>query len=430
MARYCDNAGTRPKTALPRRAREKGITSLLAMLYLVLFSALALGFYAQTNLAAQVSSNEQRLSESQAGAEAGLQFIRYHLSALNVAENLTAPVKMFEELQMQLAGRLEETGNLGTQTVGYDAAKAGPPAVPAQIRVPDAGYITLGGKGPSFRIIITDGTPNLTVKVIAKAAGGKAGRSVQMQFQRAPKHYALIGLNGITLGSSAFTDSYDSSKGVYAKATARNNGSIASNGSVTLNNTAKVYGDIRYGATSSLAIAGTAGLTGKAGLITSDLSFPSVTLPKTPDFTVAAMSSSSGTSSYPGGTYVVGDLSLSGTAKIVWTGAVKLYIKTSYTVTGSVVIQTFNNLPVNRQLYFLPTCKTASWTGTNICVGELYAPDTDFTVGGSVEKMGRIIAKSINNTSTGGMHYDESLPAPFGLASYAPVPNSYLELQN
>jgi hypothetical protein len=43
--------------------------------------------------------------------------------------------------------------------------------------------------------------------------------------------------------------------------------------------------------------------------------------------------------------------------------------------------------------------------------------------------MGRIVAKSITNTSTGGMHYDESLPSPNGLAGFAPVPNSYLEVR-
>jgi hypothetical protein len=419
-------ADSRPP--LRHRRGRKGITSLLAMLYLVIFAALALGFYAQTNLSAQVSSNEQRSVEAQAGAEAGLQFMRYHLSALNVQDNPTTPYKVFEELSMQLAARVEATVNLGNQTVGYDQAKPGPPAVPAQIRVPDKGYIQLGSNAPKFRAILTDAYPNVTVKVVAVSAGGRAARAIQMTYQRAQKPYALVGLNGVTMGSSAFTDSYDATKGIYDKTKAGRNGSIVSNGSIALNNTAKVFGDIRYGSKSALTVVPTAAYTGKAGLVTSNLSFPSVTLPAVVDSTVPTMNSSSGTSTYPGGTYVIGDLTLSGTAKVIWTGPVKLYIKNSYNVSGSVVIQTFNNLPINRQLFFLPTCKTASWTGSNVCVGELYAPDTDFTVGGSVEKMGRIIAKSINNTSTGGMHYDESLPAPVGLASYTPTPNSYMEV--
>jgi hypothetical protein len=138
---------------------------------------------------------------------------------------------------------------------------------------------------------------------------------------------------------------------------------------------------------------------------------------------------SSGTQTIAGGTYVINKLTLSGTAKIVWTGPVKLYIKTGYSVTGNVVIQTYNNLPINRQLYFLPTCASATWGGTNDSVGELYAPNTDFVIKDSVEMMGRVIAKSITNSSSGGMHYDESLPAPNGMISYSPVLSSYLEMQ-
>ena len=41
---------------------------------------------------------------------------------------------------------------------------------------------------------------------------------------------------------------------------------------------------------------------------------------------------------------------------------------------------------------------------------------------------GRIVAKQINNSSSGGMHYDESLPAPNGQISYSPVASSYLEV--
>jgi len=80
-------------------------------------------------------------------------------------------------------------------------------------------------------------------------------------------------------------------------------------------------------------------------------------------------------------------------------------------------------------LYFLPTCAVATWSGTNTCVGDLYAPDTNFTVSGSVQKFGRIIAKSITNSSTGGMHADDALPQPGGMSSYAPDTNTYEEIQ-
>jgi hypothetical protein len=128
---------------------------------------------------------------------------------------------------------------------------------------------------------------------------------------------------------------------------------------------------------------------------------------------------SMGTFSLPGGTYLIHNLSLSGTVNFTWDGPVTLYIENSYNVSGSAAINTYQNIPANRTLYFLPTCTSATWNGTNICVGTLYAPDTDFTISGSVEMFGRIVAKSINNTSSGGCTTTRRCPLS---ADQAPIP--------
>ncbi len=139
------------------------------------------------------------------------------------------------------------------------------------------------------------------------------------------------------------------------------------------------------------------------------VSYPHVSLPAS-YYDLGDVVQSSGTTHVPGGTYLIHNLNLSGTAHIVWDGPVDLYIRDGYTITGSVVIDTFGNIPANRNLYFLPSCTTASWTGSHSCIGELYAPDTDFTVGGSAQLYGRITAKTINISTSAGMHYDEALP--------------------
>ena len=81
-----------------------------------------------------------------------------------------------------------------------------------------------------------------------------------------------------------------------------------------------------------------------------------------------------------GSTYVFDTLDLSGPAHVIREGPVKLYFKTAYRISGSARIDTSQNKPANRQLFLLPTCRTASWTG--------------------------------------GMHYDEALPPP-GMSRYA-----------
>lgn len=63
-------------------------------------------------------------------------------------------------------------------------------------------------------------------------------------------------------------------------------------------------------------------------------------------------------------------------------------------------------------MYFLPNCKVATWAGAHSCVGDMYAPDTDFTISGTSHLYGRIVAKSITVTGNGGLH--EALP-PIGI---------------
>src|SRR6478672_2352406 len=103
--------------------RRKAMASVLAMLFLVLFSAMAIGFYAEVNSSAQVAYTNRRLHEAQVAAESGLAFIKYHLSALSIMRD--TPDRMMEEMAQQLGDRLNETENLGgsTGTIGYDPVK-------------------------------------------------------------------------------------------------------------------------------------------------------------------------------------------------------------------------------------------------------------------------------------------------------------------
>ena len=419
--------GNVPHGNVPRL--RHGFSSVLAMMYLMLFAALALGFYAQTTLSSQISDAERKSFEAQVTAEAGMEFIRFQLSAVNVAEGPTA----FTQLHTQLKAQLEGTPNLGARTVAYAPANG---ASPASITIPSTGYIAAGPSGGGFRAVISDASPNLDVKVYAAVRDGVSRRAIGVQFKRVSKPYALIGIQGMTVSGNAVTDSYDSSTGDptkpgrYDLLAAKNGGSIGSNGNISIKENARVMGDVTYGRTSLLTVDPTAHVSGTAAPLTTNMSFPSVTLPPAGTYTALGdVNNTTGTQNLPGGTYVIDNLILGGTARIVWQGPVKLYIRYSYNVSNNCSITTFENKPANRQLYFLPTCATASWTGTNVCVGDLYAPDTAFTVAGSVEKMGRIIAKTITNSSSGGMHYDEALPPAYGVASFAPIADSYVEIK-
>lgn len=390
------------------------------MLFLILFAVLAVGFVEAEMINAQISRNERTQHQAMTSAESGLCFIRHHMSDLSLPAS-TNSSNLLPNVAARLGTTLNGSVNMNGGTV---TASGGAIYIPSQ-----TGWVTHDPDTKCrFRITITQLGNVLVVKSQGSVGDGGMLRGVQINYVT-PRSYSLVGINSLTLSGSAFTDSYDASVGAYSLATAKAGGSIGSNGNITLNDTARVNGDVRYGSAGTATIAPTAVVTGVTAPLSSPVSYPSVTLPPAGTYyDLGNINRSSGTITVPGGTYLIRNLTLSGTAKIVWNGPVKLYIRDSYNVSGNVVINTYQNLPVNRQLFFLPTCTNATWGGTNVCVGDLYAPDTNFTISGNVEKMGRVIAKNITNSSTKGMHYDESLPSPNGSVVYTADPASYLEV--
>src|SRR5690606_39196840 len=95
-----------------RTTGRRGVTSVLAMLFMVLFAVLAIGFVATVNSAVQISGNEQRGVRAMLAAESGMNFIRYHLWDLSVQRSLP-PDQLFDKVYEQLQDRLDGTANLG-----------------------------------------------------------------------------------------------------------------------------------------------------------------------------------------------------------------------------------------------------------------------------------------------------------------------------
>jgi hypothetical protein len=406
----------------PSSNNRSGMTSLLAMLFLCLMSTLAIGFYASTTTSTQIAGNDRRANDAQTAMESGLGFIKYELVALNLPYG-TTPANLMANVVNKLGFHLNGSTNMGANVVANTAGT---------IYLPNStGWIDVDPAVKTrFRIAINQvGASNvLNVVVRGGSANSTITRAVQLQFKPATGFAALMGLNSVSLSGGAFTDSYNSSIGVYGVAPTNKKGNIASNGNITLDTGAIVNGDARYGPGKAITLLGGSSVTGRKAPLPDAVTFPSVTLPASGVTDIGDVTMNAGTVTYPGGVYRIGALTLSGTAHIVWTGPVTLYIATSYSCTGGAAIDTFGNLPANRTLNFLPTCATAVWSGSNVCIGELYAPDTAFTISGTVQLMGRVTAKSIVNTSTGGMHSDEALPLPGGAGGYAPDLGSYLEV--
>src|SRR5689334_3030527 len=96
-----------PPMRATRGAMRRGIASVLAMLYLVLFSTLAVGFYVAATMAAQIASNERALNQAQAACDGGMQFMRYQLGAMTIPN--VPPSALMDTVAAALAAQLNGT---------------------------------------------------------------------------------------------------------------------------------------------------------------------------------------------------------------------------------------------------------------------------------------------------------------------------------
>jgi Tfp pilus assembly protein PilX len=155
---------------------RRGVTAMLAMLYLVLFSTLAIGFYAAVGTSVQVVGNERRTANAMLAAESGLQFMRYQLANVNIPQS-TPDNQVIDQLVADLRYNLDGTANLGSHTV----VRTG-----NTIYIPSAdGWIDLDSRGSAFRATITEWAGDIVVKIDGRhGTSTSAARAITLDFAR------------------------------------------------------------------------------------------------------------------------------------------------------------------------------------------------------------------------------------------------------
>jgi len=170
----------------PDIRRRRGMTSMLAMLYLMLISTLALGFYAATTTQSQVANSEDRVARAYLAADSGMDFMRRVLAKVSLVAHAGEPgyPPVIDELERNLKGSLNGTQNLGKL----------PDGTPNDIkRVNNVIYIPgnqsfpikLDNNGDStFAVTITDWLGEIVVKIQGKNGTTSAGRAISLDFTR------------------------------------------------------------------------------------------------------------------------------------------------------------------------------------------------------------------------------------------------------
>jgi hypothetical protein len=168
---------------------RRGITAVLAMLYMTLFSTLALGFYASVTTAVAVASNEQQSSRALLAAESGMAFIKYHLATLSVPAN-TPQDQLFTTVYSQVKSKLEGSATMQVQLPDktWVAGQVVMNTAQDTVTIPHTSAIRCNSTGTKFRIVLTKqaGGQQIRVKVSGIFDNGTkivtAGRATQLDY--------------------------------------------------------------------------------------------------------------------------------------------------------------------------------------------------------------------------------------------------------
>ncbi len=170
----------------------------MAMLFLVLFSTLAVGFYTATAMDAKIAGNDSKIVQARDAADGGMRFMRYQLG--NISLPAVIPSGIMDALVTKLGGQLNGTPAMGNYTVQNSG---GTIYIPAQNQ-----WMTLDSStGSWFNAAITQSGTSLVVTVTGAGKTTSLTRAIQLTFQQTPLsgnvfNYGIASASEITMGGN------------------------------------------------------------------------------------------------------------------------------------------------------------------------------------------------------------------------------------
>jgi len=249
------------------------------MMYLVLFATLSIGFYAGTTMSVQIVKNDRYAAEAQAAAESGMQFVKYQLANLSIP-HFTPQDQLFTTIYNQLKTALDNTGNLGTDTVAL---------VNGAICIPQTAgaFVSLGPEG-AFSAQVSQSGQQLVVKVTGRGGNLLVTRGIKLNYGIAMRasavfNYGIASQGKVTTGgSSDVIGSPDPAKGSILSATMTDATPVVAGGR-------SISGDISIvNPTGNVTVSGSVGGTSNTTIILRDHVHKGVEAPEFPTVDTAA----------------------------------------------------------------------------------------------------------------------------------------------
>jgi len=237
----------------------------------------------------------------------------------------------------------------------------------------------------------------------------------------------LVGIDWVDVPGNPTTDSYRSADGSYATQIHRQNGSVCSDGPISVDGGAIINGDANPGNGYATTISGNSNVTGNTTPRIKPLNLPGVddseialnndndSLPKIQKGnSLIPMPNADGdfildggkTYNMPSGRYYFRNLLLTGQSTLVISGPTVIYLWGSMDTSGGYTVNS-TQLPNNLKIFM--TGGFAEVTASVAFYGTVYAPNTQVTLSGSAQFYGAFVGQTLYVTGTGDIHYDENL---------------------
>jgi hypothetical protein len=149
------------------------------MLYLMLFTVLAIGLAAASTLSVHLANTERCAADAPAAAASGFEFVRYQLGHIKIPAD-AAEKNLLPEIADGLAAQLDGSPTLNGKRVAATADAIDLPGGDDCIAVDS----TLGGK---FHAQITTSGAIVYVRIVGHGRGDSVSRAIQLEFRQTPR---------------------------------------------------------------------------------------------------------------------------------------------------------------------------------------------------------------------------------------------------
>lgn len=165
------------------------------MMYLLLLSSLALGFYASVNVSVQIAANETHVREALLSAESGLEFMRYTLGNISIPPQ-TPDTQIWTAVCTQVKSQLDGTPNVNNTTL---AMPAGTTWTLPTMKL---------ASGATFQATLAQSGEAVTVTIAGQNSSKSLTRRIRIDFARAQRassifNYGVASKSAISMSGKA-----------------------------------------------------------------------------------------------------------------------------------------------------------------------------------------------------------------------------------